>query len=318
MIRENQRLSSHGDLSFAVGAQVPGPAACTAVKSRGLRAEGLGRLLHAELAPGRVAGPPGCGGGLSRQVAAGGGPGQAAGDPGLVVARRSKAGGGRVARRGPGAGVEQRRQVLAGPLGPRRDGQRGRFGRGEPLVEVRRGGFCGDSGDEPGGEVRAGGAGSQRPRGGAGRSHASWAGPSPPLGGTGKVRPRGRDRPGTRLGRRGFSRPGLGGVQPGGPARVRDTAEAREPTGCVGPIQYLAGALTRKAGNCGTRTRTQAFSSRSLDTRGAAPGAPAQTRPLTCGLERGCLEGGVLGVVPLQRHAAAVLQPGATQGSWCR
>lgn len=208
MIRENQRLSSHGDLSFAVGAQVPGPAACTAVKSRGLRAEGLGRLLHAELAPGRVAGPPGCGGGLSRQVAAGGGPGQAAGDPGLVVARRSKAGGGRVARRGPGAGVEQRRQVLAGPLGPRRDGQRGRFGRGEPLVEVRRGGFCGDSGDEPGGDVRPGGRGPSGPGAGQGEATPQGRGLALSWVGQGKSGLAGGTGPGPALGDAGFHAPG--------------------------------------------------------------------------------------------------------------
>lgn len=144
-----------------------------AVKAGGLRAEDLGELLHAELAPGRVAGPPGCGGDLSRQVAAGGGPGLAARDPGLVVARRGKAGGGRVARRGPGAGVEQRGQVLAGSRGPRREGQRGRFSRGKTLVEVLWGGFCGDSGGEPGSEVRPRGRGPSDSGDGAGRGQAA-------------------------------------------------------------------------------------------------------------------------------------------------
>lgn len=165
--RSTGALSSHGDLGFAVSAQVPGPAAGATIKGRGLRAEGLRQLLHAELAPGRMAGPPGRRGGLgglSSRVATGGGPELAAGDPGLVVARWGKASGGRVARRGPGAGVEQRRQVLVGPRGPRREGQRGSFRCGETLVEVLWGGFCRDSegaGSEvrPGGRARTGGPG---------------------------------------------------------------------------------------------------------------------------------------------------------------
>lgn len=257
---------SHGDLCFAVGAQVPGAAARAAVKAGGLRAKGLGQLLRAELAPGRVAGPPGCGGGLSRQVAAGGGPGLAASDPGLVVARRGKAGGGRVARRGPGAGVEQRGQVLAGSRGPRREGQRGRFGRGKTLVEVLWGGFCGDSGGEPGSEVRPRGRGPSDSGDGAGRGQAAGRGGASALGGTGRGQASGA----------GLRRLGGGqawdltletrvstpralaaavGHQPGGPVRGRE-AETREPIGRVGVIQKLAGALTRKAGNCGTGTGT--------------------------------------------------------------
>lgn len=142
--RELAASSSHGDLSFAVGAQVPGSAAGAAVKARGLRAEGLGQLLHTELAPGRVAWPSGRGRGVNHQVAAGCGPDGAAGGPGLVVARWGGTGGGRVARGGPGAGVEQLRQVLGGPPGSRREGQRGGFRGRKTLVEVRSGGLCGD------------------------------------------------------------------------------------------------------------------------------------------------------------------------------
>lgn len=125
VLEESLGPSSHGNLSFAVGAQVPGSAARAAVKARGLRTEGFGQLLHAELAPGRVARPPGSRRGLSRQVAAVGGPSRAAGGPGLAVARPDRADGGFVARRSPGADVEQRRQVLGRPRGPRREGQRG-------------------------------------------------------------------------------------------------------------------------------------------------------------------------------------------------
>lgn len=135
--------SSHGHFSFAVRAQVPGSAARAAVKARGLRAEGLGQLLHAELAPGQVAGPSGRRGGLNRQVAAGGSS-RAASGPGLAVAGCGGAGGGRVARRGPGADVQQRGQVLRGPRRPRGESQRGRCGRWKTLVEVLRAGLCGD------------------------------------------------------------------------------------------------------------------------------------------------------------------------------
>lgn len=134
--------SSHSHFSFAVGAQVPGSAARAAVKARGLWAEGLGQLLHAELASGKVAGPSGRRGGLNRQVAAGGSSRAACG-PGLAVAGWGRAGGGRVARRGPGADVQQRGQVLGGPRRPRRESQRGRCGRWKTLVEVLRAGFCG-------------------------------------------------------------------------------------------------------------------------------------------------------------------------------
>lgn len=224
MAQENQRPpSSHGDLGFAVGAQVPGSAARAAVKARGLRVEGLGELLHAELAPGRMAGPPGCGGGLSRQVAAGGGPGLAAGDPGLVVARPGKAGGGRIARRGPGAGVEQRGQVLARPRDPRREGQRGRVGRGKTLVEVLCGGFCGDSGGEPESEVSPRRRGRSDSGDGVGRGQASGAGPQLLWAELGGVVPRGRGPGGLRAGQArdlprglgGSPRPGLG-CRPGG------------------------------------------------------------------------------------------------------
>ena len=142
--RESAAPSSHGDLSFAVGAQVPGSAPGAAVKARSLRAEGLGQLLHAKLAPGRVARPSRRGRGVNRQVAAGCGPDGAAGGPGLVVARWGGAGGGRVARGGPGAGVEQLRQVLGGPPGSRREGQRGGFRGRKTLVEGRGRGLCGD------------------------------------------------------------------------------------------------------------------------------------------------------------------------------
>lgn len=134
--------SSHGDLGFAVSAQVAGSPCRAAIKASGLRAEGLGQLLHTELAPGRVAGPPGPGGGLSRQVPAGGRPGQAAGDPGLVVTRRDGADGRRVARRRPGAGVEQSRQVLMGARRLCRERQRAGLGSWKTPVEVRRGGLC--------------------------------------------------------------------------------------------------------------------------------------------------------------------------------
>lgn len=143
VLEESPGPSSHGDLSFAVGAQVLGSAARAAVKDRGLRAEGLGQLLHAELAPGWVARPPGSRRGLSRQVAAGGGPSRAAGGPGLAVARPGWADRGLVARRGPGADVEHRGQVLGRPRGARREGQRGGCRRRKTLVEVLRGGLCG-------------------------------------------------------------------------------------------------------------------------------------------------------------------------------
>lgn len=148
---------------------MPGPAARAAVKARGLRTEGFGQLLHAELAPGRVARPPGRRRGLSRQVAAVGGPSRAAGGPGLAVARPDRADGGLVARRSPGADVEQRRQVLGRLRGPRREGQRGGCGRGKTLVEVLRGRICGD---------RAGqsGAGSGRGRRGLRASGAGQGG----------------------------------------------------------------------------------------------------------------------------------------------
>ena len=97
---------------------MPRCTARAAIKARGLRAKSFRQLLHAELAPGRAAGPPRSRGHLSRQVATGVRPSQAAGGPGLAVAHRGGAGRGHVARRGPWAGVKQRRQVLRGPRGP--------------------------------------------------------------------------------------------------------------------------------------------------------------------------------------------------------
>lgn len=136
--------ASHGDLGFAVGAQVPGPAARAAVKAAVLCAESLGQLLHAELAPGRVAGPPGRGRGLGRWEAAVDGPGWAAGGPRHVGAGRRGAGGRRVPGRGPGAGVQQRRKVLGGPRSAHREGPPGQLRGGKTLVEVLGRGLCGD------------------------------------------------------------------------------------------------------------------------------------------------------------------------------
>lgn len=124
---------------------------------------------------------------MSRQVAAGGGLGRAAVRPGLVVARWGGAGGGHVARRGPGAGVEQCRQVLGGPPGSRREGRRGSFSRGKTLVEVPRGGLCGDrwawseawsgsggGASEPPGWDSPQGPGSQPHRGGGRTGKGRW------------------------------------------------------------------------------------------------------------------------------------------------
>lgn len=114
---------------------------------------------------------------MSRQVAAGGGLGRAAGRPGLVVARWGGAGGGHVARRGPGAGVEKCRQVLGGPPGSRREGRRGSFSRGKTLVEVPRGGLCGDRWAWVAGVVRLRGRGLRASR--LGQSAGAWVSAPP-------------------------------------------------------------------------------------------------------------------------------------------
>lgn len=115
---------------------MPGSSARAAVKARLLRAEGLGQLLHAELAPWRVVGPPGSWGDLSHQVATGERPRGAARGPGGIRDRRDRTGRRYVTRRGPGTGVEQRRQVLRRPRDPRREGPRARLRRGKTLIEV--------------------------------------------------------------------------------------------------------------------------------------------------------------------------------------
>lgn len=115
---------------------MPGSSARAAVKARGLRAEGLGQLLHAELTPRRVAGPPGRRGDLSHQVAAGERPRGAARGPGGIRDRRDRAGRRYITWRGPGTGVEQRRHVLRRPRDPRREGPRAGLGRGKTLIEV--------------------------------------------------------------------------------------------------------------------------------------------------------------------------------------
>lgn len=128
--------TSDSDLSFAVGAQVPGPSACAAVKAARLCAEGLGQLLHAELTPRCVTGSPRRRGDLSHQMATGDWPSGAARGPGRIGDRRDRAGGRYIARRGPGTGIEQCRQVLRRPGDPRREGPWGVLGRGKTLIEV--------------------------------------------------------------------------------------------------------------------------------------------------------------------------------------
>lgn len=115
---------------------MPGSSPRAAVKARLLRAEGLGQFLHAELTPRRVAGPPGRRGDLSHQVATGERPRGAARGPGSIRDGRDRTGRRYVTWRGPGTGVEQRRQVLRRPRGPRREGPRARLGRGKTLIEV--------------------------------------------------------------------------------------------------------------------------------------------------------------------------------------
>lgn len=138
------RGPSHGDLRFAVGAQVPRAAAHTSVKARRLRAQGFGQLLHAEVAPRSMARPPGRGGRLHRQVAARTGPGTARG-PGHVGTRGSRDDRGRVARWCPGAGVQPSGQVLGWPRSPHGKRPRSLLRCGKTLGEVLRGGLCGDS-----------------------------------------------------------------------------------------------------------------------------------------------------------------------------
>lgn len=147
---------------------MPGPSARAAVKGGGLRAEGLGQLLHAELTPRHVAGPPGRRGDLSHQVATGNRPRGAARGPGRIGDRRDRAGGRYVTRRGPGTGFEQRRQVLRRTRGPRREGPRSRLGRGKTLIEVLGCSLC------------RGGAGGGE---GTGRSGSGIAAPTLEVGG---------------------------------------------------------------------------------------------------------------------------------------
>lgn len=196
-----------------------------------------------------MAGPPRGRGGLSHHVAAGGGPSRAASGPGLAGTHRGRggAGVGRVAGRGPGAGVEQRGQVLRRPRGPRRQGRRG--GRGEALVEILRDGLCRDRAG------RRGGAGPQQGQGGAGR------------------------------GRRGLCRDGAGLAVGGGLREAVWVPQGPQPV-------------------CAVRTWGTPGPTRHTEAGPGGPGAPRTNPPLTCRLERGCLEGGVLGVVRLQPRAA--------------
>ena len=68
------------------------------------------------------------------------------------------------------------------------------------------------------------------------------------------------------------------------------------------------------AGNFRTGTPSLTIQALALPGVQWARRSPAQTRPLTCGLEPGCLEGGVLSEVGLQRHVAAALQPRGARG----
>ena len=68
------------------------------------------------------------------------------------------------------------------------------------------------------------------------------------------------------------------------------------------------------AGNFRTGTPSLTIQALALPGVQRARRSPAQTRPLTCGLEPGCLEGGVLSEVGLQRHVAAALQPRGARG----
>lgn len=104
--------------------------------------------------------------------------------------------------------------------------------------------------------------------------------------------------------------------QPGA-GQTWGTAEAWELVGCKGRYRNWLEPLTRQAGNFVTPNwDTGALQSRNSDIWGAVdPALQVQTRPLTCGLERRGLEGGVLGVVGLQCPVAAALQPGAARGS---
>lgn len=186
-------------------------------------------------------------------------------------------------RAGLGGPRGRRRAAQASPRGPpgsRRRAGAGRLRGRKTLVEVRSGGLCGDRAVSRRQGQTSGRGQTSRPDQVPGR------GPAPP-GGTGSRGGGSQSHPGRVQATPPGSR--FGYPAPGPQPDERGMQCSR-----VGADQRGGNAEAGwSAGNF--RTGTPSLIIQALALPGCRwPALLAQTRPLTCGLERGCLEGGVL------------------------